>query len=187
MQIDTVMRGFSWRFDAPLDMRMSNDGVTAAEFIENSTVAELAKVLRDFGDVKKSGVIARAMKSALPCTTFGLRDLIYNPKDIAPVFQALRISVNDEIGEIKRTLAGVPDLLAPGGICICITFHSLEDRLVKSIFKSWTTPLGDPKMPQIPVGFSSLKTFRPNDAELESNPRSRSSHLRAVQKIAIKT
>ena len=83
MQIDIPERGFSFRFDAPLDMRMSDCGITAAQFIEQSDVGELTRVLREYGDVKNSGGIARAMKSALPQTTFQLRDLIHNPHDYA--------------------------------------------------------------------------------------------------------
>jgi len=230
MQIDTPERGFSFRFDAPLDMRMGQipllwrgvaegDGVvyptsetwvnhprpatsraapptegnlTAAELIKNSSVAELTRILRDYGDVKKASAIARAMKEKLPQTTFGLRDLIFNPHDIAPVFQALRIAVNDELGEIETALAAVPALLAPGGICAAVTFHSLEDRLVKNIFREWTTTPGDPRLPapndctggkfSAPTKFRLLKTSTPGDAELSANPRAHSAHLRAVIK-----
>ena len=182
MQIDTPERGFSWRFDAPLDMRMGG-GRTAAELIEFLSADDITKILADYGDVKKARVIARAIKDASPKTTFQLRDLIYDPKDIAPVFQAFRIAVNDELGEIARTLAALPALLPLGGICACVTFHSIEDRLVKNIFREWTTPAGDPRMPQNPAQFEMLKAFRPDAAELSANPRARSSHLRAAQKI----
>jgi len=147
-QIDTPERGFSWRFDAPLDMRMEQDLETAAELIEKLSAAELAGILRDYGDVKKAGILARAMKAALPKTTFALRDLIYDPRDVANVFQSLRIAVNDELGEIERALDAVPDLLADGGKCLCVSFHSLEDRIVKSKFREWTAAAGDPKMPE---------------------------------------
>ena len=209
MQIDTPERGFSFRFDALLDMRMGDVGAycirptsqgvlhtplqnqTAAELIENSSVSELARILRDYGDVKKAMPIARAAKDALPQTTFALRDLIHNPKDIAPVFQALRIAVNDEMGEIERALAAVPDLLAKGGICAVVTFHSLEDRLVKNTFREWTETKGDPRLP-VPLAddsgaisprFKLLKTVTPSDAEISANPRARSAHLRAVIKL----
>ncbi|MDR1207039.1 MAG: 16S rRNA (cytosine(1402)-N(4))-methyltransferase RsmH [Rickettsiales bacterium] len=184
MQIDQAERGFSFRADAALDMRMESSGKTAAELIEQLKVDEIAKILRDYGDVKKAVPIARAIKERLPQTTFELRDLIFNPKDTAPVFQALRIAVNDELGEIKRALSVVPDLLKPGGICAVVTFHSLEDRLVKSIFREWTTVMGDPRMPSAATApFKLLKAFVPNDAELAANPRARSAHLRAVAKI----
>ena len=192
MQIDEPARGFSFRFDAPLDMRMdapvgdNSCSPTAAELIENSSVAQLAEILRNFGDVKKSGIIARAIKQAQPKTTFELRALIHNPKDIAPVFQALRIAVNDELGEIQRVLDTVPTLLQPGGKCICVTFHSLEDRLVKNKFREWTTALGDPRMPTVEQPqFKLLKTHTPSDSELGENSRARSAHLRGVVKYAV--
>ena len=184
MQIDTPERGFSWRFDASLDMRMGN-GETAADLIARLSVSDLAKILAEYGDVKKAGSIARAMKESLPQTTFQLRNLIYNPKDIALVFQALRIAVNDELGQISAALDAVPNLLNTGGICVCVTFHSLEDRIVKSKFHEWTTPIGDPRFPAAPAPFEALKTYRPSESEIELNSRARSAHLRAVRKIKI--
>ena len=183
MQIDIPERGFSFRYDAPLDMRMAQKGVTAADFIKKSTVAELAGVLRNYGDVKKANVLARVIKDACPNTTFELRGLIHNPKDVAPVFQALRIAVNDEMGELERALAVVPGLLVAGGKCICVTFHSLEDRIVKNTFRAWTTVPGDPRMPTVArAPFDLIKTALPTDAELENNPRARSAHMRGVIK-----
>lgn len=183
MQIDEGDRGFSFRFDGPLDMRMESVGQTASELIENTSVSELAKILSDYGDVKKAMPIARAMKEKLPKTTFELKELIHNPKDVAPVFQALRITVNDEMGQIQRALENIPALLNSGGMCVCVTFHSLEDRIVKTIFREWTTAIGDPRMPEIEAPkFKLLKTFTPSEEELESNPRARSAHLRAVVK-----
>lgn len=183
MQIDIASRGFSFRADGPLDMRMSGDGLSAADLIENSTAVELAKILRDYGDVKKAAPIANAMKRALPQTTMELKELIHNPKDVAPVFQALRIAVNDEMGEVERALRAVPELLAPRGICACVTFHSLEDRIVKNIFREWTTAPGDPRMPTVSAApFAALKTFTPSPDELAVNPRARSAHMRAVIK-----
>ena len=184
MQIDNPERGFSFRADAPLSMRMGPDGVTAKQLIMDLSVAELADVLRTYGDVKKANVLARAIKDAQPQTTFELRNLIHNPKDIAPVFQALRIAVNDEMGEVERALDSVPELLKSGGKCVCVTFHSLEDRIVKNTFRAWTTPLGDPRMPVVqPALFRPIKTVLPTDKELENNPRARSAHLRGVVKL----
>lgn len=182
MQIDEPDRGFSFRFDGPLDMRMGT-GASASDLIKNSNVEELTKILRDYGDVKKAKPIAIAMKEKLPQTTFELRDLIYNPKDVAPVFQALRIAVNDELGEIERALESVPALLSSGGICVCVTFHSLEDRLVKNKFREWTSVIGDPRMPTVEEPkFKLLKASTPDNKELEANPRARSAHMRAVVK-----
>lgn len=183
MQIDVASRGFSFRADAPLDMRMSASGVTAAEFIQNASATELARVLREYGDVKKAGIIANAIKRAAPKTTFELRDLIHNPRDIAPVFQALRIAVNDEMGELERALCAVPALLNVGGKCVCVTFHSLEDRIVKNTFRTWTSPLGDPHMPVVTEPkFTAMATKTPTNTELENNSRARSAHMRAVVK-----
>jgi 16S rRNA (cytosine1402-N4)-methyltransferase len=183
MQIDVASRGFSFRFDAPLDMRMSAGGMTAAELIDRLSVTELADILYKYGDVKKSGILAKVIKDKLPRTTFELRDLIYNPNDIAPVFQALRIAVNDEMGELERALSVVPSLLHVGGKCVCVTFHSLEDRIVKNTFRAWTTPLGDPRMPVLqPAPFELIRAQTPSDTELENNSRARSAHMRGVTK-----
>lgn len=183
MQIDIAERGFSFRADAPLDMRMSDVGKTAAELIDELSGADLARILREYGDVKKAGIIANAIKRALPKTTFALRDLIHNPRDVAPVFQALRIAVNDEMGEIERALGVVPEMLRPHGKCVCVTFHSLEDRIVKNTFRAWTTPAGDPRMPVVDAPkFIALRPQTPTDDEVARNPRARSAHLRAVAK-----
>lgn len=183
MQIDEGARGFSFRMDAPLDMRMESRGMTAAQLIETVSVGELADILRNYGDVKKANVLARVIKDAMPKTTFALRDLIHNPKDVAPVFQALRIAVNDEMGELERALAAVPDMLVGGGKCVCVTFHSLEDRIVKNIFRSWTVAPGDPRLPVVAnAPFAAMKTVVPDAAELENNPRARSAHMRGVIK-----
>ena len=187
MQIDIPERGFSFRADAPLDMRMDNREkeqiLTAAQLIESLSVAEIADILRNYGDVKKANILARAIKDACPQTTFELRDLIHNPKDVAPVFQALRIAVNDEMGELERALARVPDLLVLGGKCFCVTFHSLEDRIVKNTFRTWTTAPGDPRLPVVGTApFIQIKTAVPTESELEHNPRARSAHMRGVIK-----
>ncbi len=183
MQIDIPDRGFSFRGDGPLDMRMSGAGTSAAELIEQLSVADLARILRDYGDVSRAGVIARAIKDAAPKTTFALRDLIHNPRDVAPVFQALRIAVNDEMGEVTRALAAVPDHLHAGGMCVCVTFHSLEDRLVKNTFRDWTSAPGDPRMPTVASApFTAMRAVTPSDAELADNPRARSAHMRGVIK-----
>ena len=157
--------------------------MTAAQLIETVSVGELADILRNYGDVKKANILARVIKDAMPKTTFALRDLIHTPKDVAPVFQALRIAVNDEMGEIERALSVVPDLLVGGGKCICVTFHSLEDRIVKNTFRSWTVAPGDPRLPTVAnAPFLAMKTVVPDAAELENNPRARSAHMRGVIK-----
>lgn len=183
MQIDIPARGFSFREDGPLDMRMSQTGVSAMDLIQRKSAQELAKILRDYGDVKKSGILANAIKQNLPQTTMELKKLIHNPKDIAPVFQALRIAVNDEMGQIETALSYVPDLLNVGGKCICVTFHSLEDRIVKNVFRDWTTVPGNPLLPvSQQAKFSLIKTVVPNAMEVQNNPRARSAHMRGVIK-----
>lgn len=183
MQIDVPERGFSFRGDAPLDMRMSGAGQTAADLIAQSSVAALAKILRDYGDVSRANVLARAMVQVTPQTTFELKNLIYNPRDIAPVFQALRIAVNDEMGELRRALDAVPNLLKVGGKCLAVTFHSIEDRIVKNTFRDWSSVPGNPLIPvAADAEYKMLRVATPDAIELEQNPRSRSAHLRGVQK-----
>lgn len=184
MQIDEPSRGFSFRADAPLDMRMSIDGPTVTDMFDVWTADDLTKILRDFGDVRPARAIAGAIKDKMPKTTFELKDLIHHPRDIAPVFQALRIALNDEMGEVSRALAAVPDLLNVGGRCICVTFHSIEDRIVKNTFRDWATVAGDARMPTIEKPrFELIKSQTPTKAELEKNPRARSAHMRGVIKL----
>lgn len=183
MQIDNPERGFSFRADAPLDMRMSGDGPTIYDMFEQWSVSEIVQILRDFGDIKPALAIARAIKQQMPKTTFELRDLVHNPRDVAPVFQALRIALNDEMGELNRALLSVPNLLNVGGRCLCVTFHSIEDRIVKNTFRDWTTPGGDPRMPWVTESqFKLLRPQTPSDAEIANNPRARSAHLRGAVK-----
>lgn len=184
MQIDNGTRGFSFRFDAPLDMRMDvRCKTTAADLIEKLSDSELADILYEYGDIKKSYMLAKILKKELPRTTFELRDLVKKQSDVAPVFQALRIAVNDEMGEIKSALESVRCLLRDGGRCVCVTFHSLEDRIVKNTFRKWTENLGDPHLPTIePAEYKLLRTVLPSDKELAENPRARSAHMRGVEK-----
>jgi len=185
MQIDNGERGFSFRFNGPLDMRMDESvKYNAADLIGKLSVSELADVLYKYGDIKKSYMFADILKKALPQTTFELRDLIKNPRDIAPLFQALRIAVNDELGQIESALDTVKNKLRAGGRCVCVTFHSIEDRLVKNTFKQWTSVPGNPSMPQVrDAEYKNLRVMTPSDEELEQNPRARSAHLRAVMKL----
>lgn len=185
MQIDNGERGFSFRFDAPLDMRMDERLKNSAyDLINNSTVNDLADILYKYGDVKKSHIIANVLKEKLPKTTFELKALIKNPNDIAPVFQALRIAVNDEMGQLESALKSVHDKLRIGGRCVCVTFHSLEDRIVKNTFREWTDVNGDPRLPVVvEPEYKLLKTYMPSDDELEQNPRARSAHMRGVIKV----
>ncbi len=185
MQIDNGERGFSFRFDAPLDMRMDiRTGITAADLINKLTVEELADILYEYGDIKKSHRLATLLKEKQPKTTFELRDLIKVPGDVAPVFQALRIAVNDEMGQLKSALDSVDGLLRSGGRCVCVTFHSIEDRIVKNAFNKWSGPVGDPRLPIVAEPrYKLLKTKTPSKQELDENPRARSAHMRGVEKV----
>ena len=185
MQIDNGERGFSFRFDASLDMRMdTRTNTTAADLIINSTLEELADILYEYGDIKKSHMFAGLLKEKQPKTTFELRDLIKNPGDVAPVFQALRIAVNDEMGQIKDALNSVDNLLGSGGRCVCVTFHSIEDRIVKNTFRKWIESAGDPRLPVVSAPkYKLLKTKTPSAQEMENNPRARSAHMRGVIKV----
>lgn len=185
MQIDNGERGFSFRYDADLDMRMDeNIKLNAADLIAEKTASELADILYEYADIRKSHMFADILKKALPRTTFQLRDLIKNPHDVAPVFQALRIAVNDEMGQIKSALKSVHGKMRPGGRCICVTFHSIEDRLVKNIFRQWTDVIGNPHLPEtVKPEYKILKTVIPSERELEQNPRARSAHMRGVEKL----
>ncbi|MBO7644973.1 MAG: 16S rRNA (cytosine(1402)-N(4))-methyltransferase RsmH, partial [Alphaproteobacteria bacterium] len=116
MQIDNADRGFSFRYNAPLDMRMDESlKMNAADLIREKSVSELADILYEYGDIKLSHRFAELLKKATPKTTFELRDLIKKPRDIAPVFQALRIAVNDEMGQIETALDVVRTKLRFGG------------------------------------------------------------------------
>ena len=144
----------------------------------------MADVLYEYGDIKKSHQLAKILKDKLPTTTFQLRDLIKNPNDVAPVFQALRIAVNDEMGQIKSALATVHDLLRSGGKCICVTFHSLEDRIVKNTFRTRTNIDGDPRLPvSVVPEYKMLRAVTPTETEIKNNPRARSAHMRGVEKV----
>ena len=156
---------------------------------------ELAKIFRDLGEEPQAGRMAKAIAAARAKkrfeTTLELADFIerltgrrggHHPA--TRVFQALRMAVNDEMGELERALDAVPGLLESGGKCICVTFHSLEDRIVKNTFRKWTTALGDPRMPVLaPAPFELIKAATPSDVELENNSRARSAHMRGVIKV----
>jgi 16S rRNA (cytosine1402-N4)-methyltransferase len=205
-QIDEPARGFSFRADGPLDMRMGDDGPTAADLVATLDETELADVLYRFGEERLSRRIARAIvaaRAAAPIeTTAQLAGIIRAvvPKDgsgIDPAtrsFQALRIRVNDELGEIERALAQAAALLAEGGRLVVVSFHSLEDRLVKRFMieaagRAPAPSRHDPRSlaPRAAAtGFRLLtaKAAKPGAAEIARNPRARSARLRAIERLA---
>lgn len=202
MQFDTAGRGFSFRADAPLDMRFDPDSgaPTAADLVNTLDEAALADLIFDYGEERDSRRIARALVKARPITSTGaLAEVIARasprrPQDrIHPAtrtFQALRIAVNDELATIERALPAAIDLLRPGGRLAVISFHSLEDRLVKEAFKLAATDcICPPKVPVCVCGHRAsvrLVTRKPieaDPAEAEANPRARSAKLRVVERL----
>jgi len=204
-QLDTAERGFSYHMEAPLDMRMSQSGTTAADLVNTLSEAELIKIFYDYGEEKFSPRIARAVTAARQTapilTTTQLADIIRDAVPAAArrdghparrVFQALRIAVNGELDRLSEALDTAFDCLKDGGRLAVITFHSLEDRIVKQRFASWrqgcTCPREFPvcvcgKTPAAaPVG----KPLEASAAELAENPRSRSAKLRCVERLHAK-
>lgn len=201
MQFDTAERGFSFRFDAPLDMRFNTDSndATAATLVNTWTDSALAEIFFKYGEEKHSRKLARAIVAHRPFeTTQQLADVIadnmpnrYKLK-IHPatrIFQALRIAVNDELGTIEKTLPIAIDMLKSGGRLAVISFHSLEDRIVKQVFKEASREvIAPPGMASIEEKIPTVKLITrkpviPSSAEIEANPRSRSSKLRVIEKI----
>lgn len=189
-QLDRGERGFSFRFDAPLDMRMGQDGQTAAEFIEDSDVSSLARVLRRYGEENQALRIAKAIKKMGPSTTGELAKLVEDllgrrgrTHPATKTFQALRIAVNDEMGELEALLEALPVLLRSGGRAAIISFHSLEDRLVKRRFRELSgigaekDPYGHPI--EAPLG---VLLTRKAVTSSDDNPRARSARLRVWAK-----
>ncbi|SMH50175.1 16S rRNA (cytosine(1402)-N(4))-methyltransferase RsmH [Mesorhizobium australicum] len=198
MQIDEAERGFSFRNDGPLDMRMAQRGVTAADVVNTYKPGDLARVFGFLGEERHAGRIARMIekrRAAKPfATTLDLAQAIEalvgrNPKDrIHPatrVFQALRIHVNDELGELSRALMAAERALKPGGRLAVVTFHSLEDRIVKRFLADRSSQGGGSRhLPQaqvIPATFEKpAQVVAASDAEAERNPRARSAKLRSA-------
>lgn len=202
-QLDTGERGFSFHEDAPLDMRMSQSGTTAAELVNTLSQQEIAKILFTYGEEKYANSIAKSIvnhrQQAPINTTFELAEIIRNsvPEKVRrnghparKTFQALRIAVNHELEALEKGMDEAFELLAPGGRLAIITFHSLEDRIVKQKMASWYQGCICPK--DFPVCVCGNKpkakaiTRKPvvaNTQELEANARSRSAKLRICEKI----
>jgi 16S rRNA (cytosine1402-N4)-methyltransferase len=200
-QIDEPERGFSFRFDGPLDMRMEKAGPTAADLVNTRSEAELADLIHELGEERHARRVARAIVQARPLhTTAELaavvrRSVPRSTDGIDPAtrtFQALRLAVNDELDELDRGLAAAEELLAPGGRLAAVAFHSLEDRRVKSFLteRSGSGPRPSRHLPE--AGRAAEPTFRllsrkpmtPSAAETGRNPRARSARLRAAERTA---
>jgi 16S rRNA (cytosine1402-N4)-methyltransferase len=207
LQLDRGARGFSWRVDAPLDMRMDpTHGHSAAEILATIDAGALTRILRDLGEEPDAARIAKAVVAARPTTTSALAEVVSQAMSapqrrkiglrIHPAtrtFQALRLYVNDELGELDRLLADAPALLAPGGRLGIISFHSLEDRRVKQRFAELSRPPPVPahvpmradELPRakfaLPPEFAKGVTAAPD--ELADNPRARSARLRVLERI----
>ena len=200
-QLDQAARGFSFQADGPLDMRMSQAGMTAADFINTADEAEIADIIYLYGEEPRSRRIARAIVAARPITRTGeLADAARralgrrpnDPKDPATrTFQAIRIHLNRELGELEDGLRAAERALKPGGRLVVVSFHSLEDRIVKRFLRarSGSEPGGSRHQPiQAPARAASFtdvaKPVRPAAAELARNPRARSATLRVARRTA---
>ena len=202
-QFDQAERGFSFREDGPLDMRMSRSGESAADVVNGADEDELTRIIRDLGEERFARRVARAIIAARPVSrTAQLADVV--AKALGPAalrhpihpatrtFQALRIHVNDELGELERGLEAAERVLKTGGRFVVVAFHSLEDRIVKRFFteRGKPQPAGSRHVPQMRAAreqtfrLISSKPRMPSEAEIARNPRARSARLRAAEKLA---
>jgi 16S rRNA (cytosine1402-N4)-methyltransferase len=198
-QIDTPERGFSFRFDGPLDMRMDTTrGESAADFLARADERHLAEVIRDYGEERFAVQVAKALvarrESGSPVrTTRELSEVVagavktrepgQNPA--TRTFQALRILVNAELEELEQGLNAALELLAPGGRLVVISFHSLEDRIVKTFIARESKAVFDrraPFAPDVPMRLRALGRVKPGETELRANPRARSAVMRVAER-----
>lgn len=204
-QLDTPERGFSYMNDAPMDMRMNeNDSFTAYEVVNEYSEAELCRIIREFGEenwasriakfivrerenesIKSTGKLVEVIKQAIPAKARRT-----GPHPAKRTFQAIRIEVNQELTHLRKAVDKLPDLLSPGGRLAIITFHSLEDRIVKNAFDKRLNPCTCPKTfpvcvcgKEADVKKIGRKPITASDKELEENPRARSAKLRIIEKI----
>ena len=200
MQVDEAGRGFSFRLDGPLDMRMGHDGPTAADVVAKASEADLANIIYIFGEERHSRAVARAIVAARKetpiTTTRALAGIVAKvvwakPGEIHPAtrtFQGLRIFVNEELDELHLALIAAERVLKPGGRLVVVSFHSLEDRIVKNFFSlRGKTGGGSRHLPEMAQSAPSFRilTKRPvtaDDDEVRANPRARSAKLRAAER-----
>jgi 16S rRNA (cytosine1402-N4)-methyltransferase len=199
-QIDSIQRGFSFRAGTPLDMRMSGEGVSAADLLNTLEVEELKAIFRDYGEQRGARrlaeeIVARRQRAAfarsedLIAAMEAVRRKPVSAADAAPVFQALRIAVNRELDSLDRALPDLRDLLAPGGRLVVLAYHSLEDRRVKRAFREWSRDcVCPPELPECRCRGRALgrqltrRPLRASSEEIERNPRARSARLRAWER-----
>ena len=197
-QFDTADRGFSFRYDAPLDMRMNREGgMTAADVVNNYSKEDLERIFRLYGEVDNAGKVAALVvsaRSASPIATTGDLDRAIAPalpkfaehKYLAKVYQALRIEVNHEMRSLEKFLDGAADSLKEGGLLAVITYHSLEDRMVKNFIKSGNADGNEEKdmfgVVHAPLEAVNRKPVVPEEYEIASNTRARSAKLRVAMK-----
>ena len=198
MQLDQAERGFAFSLDGPLDMRMSQEGPSAADFLNEADEGDIADVLYNYGEERQSRRVARAIVAARPLETTGdlarvvRKALGYRPgapKDPATrSFQAVRIHVNGELDELTAALGDATEVLQEGGRLAVVSFHSLEDRIVKRFLRDASQSRGGGSrhmpMPELrtPLYAKVEKAVRPSEAEINRNPRARSSILRSAQR-----
>ena len=200
MQLDQAHRGFAFSSDGPLDMRMSQDGGSAADFLNTADEKSIADVLYLYGEERQSRRVARAIVAARPLETTGelarivRKALGYKPHDkkdpATRTFQAVRIHINGELDELSHGLSAAERLLCEGGRLAVVSFHSLEDRIVKRFLReASSTPSASRHVPLAaqddPVFFQVSKAIKPGEAEIERNPRARSSVLRHATRTAL--
>ena len=207
LQLDDPSRGFSFRFDGPLDMRMGKDGVTAGDIVNSMTESDLADLIYTLGEERYSRRVSRAIVEArVNQTISSTGDLAKIIREVVPykkfgqsidpatkTFQALRIYVNDELGELDRGLEAAERLLNPGGRLVIVAFHSLEDRRVKNFFnerqgkttgRSRYLPPREDSYNRPSFSVITKRPVRPSAAELRQNPRARSARLRVAERTS---
>ena len=199
MQLDQAERGFSFQSDGPLDMRMSQEGESAADFLNTADEAEIARVIKDYGEEPRARRVAQAIVYNRPIARTGelarivRKALGYKPHDkkdpATRTFQAIRIHINRELGELEDGLAAAERALAPGGRLAIVTFHSLEDRMVKRFLRerSGSLPGGSRHLPEVMANvepsFDEVgRPVRADEAEIARNPRARSATLRTARR-----
>lgn len=201
-QIDSPERGFSFRFDGPLDMRMDpTRGESVAEWLATAEQGQIAEVIRDYGEERFAGpiakaIVARRQQQGTPRTTAEMADLVASvvktreagQHPATRTFQAFRIFINAELDELQQALDASLQVLRPGGRLVVISFHSLEDRIVKQFIARHSKEVYDRRMPFAapqPMKLVALDRVKPSEAEVAANPRARSAIMRVAERTSV--